>query len=174
MQRFQASVFRVSKLGGQLSAVILVGMVVHIIFEIILRSFFDTSTFVLDEYVGYGVAAMTYLSLAYAFEEGSLIRVNILLIRLHGWPRRIVEYFCIVATLGITVFIAAFFWRSVKRNWDRGAVSESMAETPLWIPEALVFIGVVLFAIQLFAYFVRLLGGEQPMGVDRSVDLGGR
>lgn len=174
MQRFQASVFRLSKLAGQAAAVILVGMVIHIIFEIILRSFFHTSTFVLDEYVGYGIAAMTYLSLAYAFEEGSLIRVNLLLIRLHGRARRIVEYFCIVATLGITVFIAAFFWRSVKRNWDRGAVSESMAETPLWIPEALVLIGVVLFAIQLFAYLIRLLGGEEPMGADRSVDLGGR
>ena len=49
-----------------------------------------------------------------------------------------------------------------------------MVETPLWIPEALVFVGLVLFAIQLLAYFVRLLGGEQPMGVDRPVDLGRR
>ncbi len=174
MQRLQAVIFRISKFAGQISAVILVAMVAHVILEIILRSFFHTSTFVLDEYVGYGIAAMTYLSLAYAFEEGSLIRVNLVLIRLRGRLRRIVEYFCIVATLGITIFIAAFFWRSVKRNWDRGAVSESMVETPLWIPEALVFVGLVLFAIQLLAYFVRLLGGEQPMGVDRSADPGRR
>ena len=49
-----------------------------------------------------------------------------------------------------------------------------MAETPLWIPEALVFVGLGLFAVQLLAYLLRLLGGEQPMGVDRSVDLGTR
>lgn len=174
MRLFQAAVFAVSKFAGRVSAAILVAMVAHVILEIALRGFFHTSTFVLDEYVGYGVAAMTYLSLAYAFEEGSLIRVNLVLVRLRGRLRRIVEYFCVVATLGVTVFVAAFFWRSVKRNWDRGAVSESMAETPLWIPEALVFVGLALFAVQLLAYLLRLLGGEQPMGANPSVDLGAR
>lgn len=164
----------VSRLGGRVSAAILVAMVAHIILEIVLRGFFRTSTFVLDEYVGYGVAAMTFLSLAYAFEEGSLIRVNLVLVRLRGRLRRIVECFCVVATLGVTVFVATFFWRSVKRNWDRGAVSESMAETPLWIPEALVFAGLALFAVQLLAYLLRLLGGGQPVGVDRAADPGAR
>ena len=174
MRRFQAAVSAVSRFAGRVSAAILVAMVAHIVLEIVLRGFFHTSTFVVDEYVGYGVAAMTFLSLAYAFEEGSLIRVNLLLVRLRGRPRHVVECFCVVATLGVTVFVATFFWRGVKRNWDRGAVSESMAETPLWIPEALVFAGLALFAVQLLAYLLRLLGGERPMDADRSADFGAR
>ncbi len=174
MALFQKIVFRISKLAAQVSAVMLALMVGHILLEIVLRTVFDTSTFVLDEYIGYGVAAITYLSLAYALEEGSLIRVNILLVRLRGWPRRIVEYFCVIGTLAVIGFVAAYFWRSLSRNWVRGAVSESLAETPLWIPETLVFVGMLLFWIQLFAYFVRLLGGEEPPGAARSVDIVGK
>jgi len=150
-----------SHAAGVLSAVLLIGMVLHILLEIVLRSFFSTSTFVLDEFVGYGVAAMTFLSLGYALNEGALIRVNILLTRTAGRSRIALEVFSVVMTLAITVFIAGYFWRSVARNWTRGAVSESIAEVPLWIPEGLVFAGVVLFAVQLAAYLLRLIAGDR-------------
>lgn len=155
------SVNRLSRLAGQFSAVLLIGMVLHILLEIVLRSFFDSSTFVLDEFVGYGVAAMTFLSLGYTLNEGALIRVNILISRLGARPRLGVEIFSVAVTLGLTVFIAAYYWRSVARNWRREAVSESIAEIPLWIPEGLVLLGMVLFAIQLAAYLLRLVAGDR-------------
>lgn len=162
------SVARLSLLAGQLSAVLLVAMVLHILFEIVLRSFFDSSTFVLDEFIGYGVAAMTFLSLGYALNEGALIRVNILLGRTRGRPRLGLELFSVVVTLGLTVFITAYYWRSVARNWKREAVSESIAEIPLWIPEGLVLVGMILFAIQLAAYLLRLtVGDRQIIGEDK-------
>ncbi len=150
-----------SRLAGYASAVILVGMVGHILFEILLRTFFNTSTYVLDEFVGYGVAAMTFLALGYSMQEGALIRVNILLIRTHGAFRRGLELICIFSTLVLGCYVFYYFWRNWKRDWDRGAVSESIAEIPMWIPEGLVVIGMALFIIQLFAYFVRVVtGGE--------------
>jgi len=154
---------RLSWAAGVLSAVLLIGMVLHILYEIVLRSFFDSSTFVLDEFVGYGVAAMTFLSLGYALNEGSLIRVNILLARTRGKPRVGLEIFSVAVTLAMTVFIAGYFWRSVARNWTREAVSESIAEFPLWIPEGLVLAGIVLFAIQLAAYLLRLVAGDRKI-----------
>lgn len=162
------SVERLSWAAGVLSAALLIGMVLHILYEIVLRSFFDSSTFVLDEFVGYGVAAMTFLSLGYALNEGSLIRVNILLARTRGRPRIGLEIFSVAVTLAMTVFIASYFWRSVARNWTREAVSESIAEIPLWIPEGLVLAGMVLFAIQLAAYLLRLVAGDRKIiGEDR-------
>lgn len=157
------SVERLSWAAGVLSAALLIGMVLHILLEIVLRSFFDSSTFVLDEFVGYGVAAMTFLSLGYALNEGALIRVNILLGRVGGRPRIGLEIFSATVTLVLTVFIAGYFWRSVARNWSRGAVSESIAEFPLWIPEGLVLAGMVLFAIQLAAYLLRLVAGDRKI-----------
>lgn len=162
------SVERLSWAAGVLSAALLVGMVLHILTEIVLRSFFASSTHVLDEFVGYGVAAMTFLSLGYALNEGSLIRVNILLSRTRGTPRIGLEIFSAAVTLAMTIFITAYFWRSVARNWNREAVSESIAEIPLWIPEGLVLVGMILFAIQLAAYLLRLIAGDRRIvGTDQ-------
>ena len=145
-----------------LAAIILVMMVALIMVEIVLRSFFDTSTFLTDEYVGYGVAAVTYLSLAHAFEKKALIRIGLLLDLTHGATRKALEYFSLLATLGVTLFLTYYIFRAISRNWNREAVSYHVSETPLWIPETLIFAGLLLFCIQLFSYFLRLLVGENP------------
>ena len=157
MRVFQEVVFRISRGAAIVSAALLVLMVLHILTEIVLRSFFASSTFVLDEFVGYGVAAMTFLSLGYALEDGSLIRVQLLLTRSPPPARRGLEALCAALTLALSLFLIAHFWHSVSRNWSRGAVSQSIAEVPLWIPEGLVLLGLVLFALQLFAHLLRLL-----------------
>lgn len=172
VDRLVRAVERLSHAAGIVSAILLIGMVLHILVEIVLRSFFSTSTFVLDEFVGYGVAAMTFLSLGYALNEGALIRVNILLARTAGRRRIALEIFSASMTLAISVFIAGYFWRSVARNWTRGAVSESIAEVPLWIPEGLVLAGVVLFAIQLAAYLLRLIAGDRKIVGEDTESLG--
>jgi len=157
VRAFQAAVFGVSRAAAVVSAVLLVLMVLHILIEITLRSLFASSTFVLDEFVGYGVAAMTFLSLGYALETGSLIRVQLLLGRSAPRARRALEVLAAGLTLALTLFLIAYFWRSFARNWSRGAVSQSIAEVPLWIPEGLVLLGIALFALQLFAHLLRLL-----------------
>lgn len=157
MRAFQNAVFGISRGAAVVSAALLVLMVLHILLEIVLRSFFASSTFVLDEFVGYGVAAMTFLSLGYALEEGALIRVQLLLTRSSPPARRGLEIVGAALTLAMSLFLIAHFWSSVSRNWSRGAVSQSIAEVPLWIPEGLVLLGLTLFALQLLAHFLRLL-----------------
>jgi TRAP-type C4-dicarboxylate transport system permease small subunit len=157
VRAFQNAVFGVSRGAAVVSAALLVLMVLHILLEIVLRSFFASSTFVLDEFVGYGVAAMTFLSLGYALEEGALIRVQLLLTRSPPPARRGLEIVGAGQTLAVSLFLIAHFWSSVSRNWSRGAVSQSIAEVPLWIPEGLVLLGLTLFALQLLAHLLRLL-----------------
>jgi len=157
VRTFQAAVWRISKGAAVVSAALLVLMVLHILLEITLRSFFATSTFVLDEFVGYGVAAMTFLTLGYALEEGSLIRVQLVLTRSPAPVRRGLEILCASLTLALSLFLIGYFWKSVSRNWSRGAVSQSIAEVPLWLPEGLVLLGILLFALQLFAHLLRLV-----------------
>ena len=161
MRAFQAAVSGISRGAAVVAAALLVLMVLHILLEIVLRSFFASSTFVLDEFVGYGVAAMTFLALGYALEEGALIRVQLLLARSPPPARRGLEVLGAGLTLALSLFLIAYFWKSVSRNWSRGAVSQSIAEVPLWLPEGLVLLGLVLFALQLLAYLLRQL---QPAG----------
>lgn len=149
----------VNRSAAAISGLLLVYILVHILYEIVLRVGFDSSTFVLDEFVGYAVAAMTFLSLGYALDTASLIRVDLVLGRLTPKPRRGMELFCIAVTFAATVFCAWWVGHDVLRNWTRGAVSESVAEVPLWIPVGAVWLGLLLFSLQLVVYFVRVIRG---------------
>lgn len=152
-----------NRIAGGLAAIILVYIFLHIIVEIVLRSFFNSSTFVLDEFVGYAVAAMTFLSLGYALNSGSLIRVDLMVGRLAGRPRRWAELFCLAVSFGISGFCAWWVGRDALRNWTRGSVSESIAEVPLWLPVGAVWLGLVLLMIQLLACFLRVAMGGEPI-----------
>ena len=156
---FERIVGRISRGAGALAALLLVYLFLHIIYEIILRSFFASSTFVLDEFVGYAVAAMTFLALGYALDKGALIRVDLAVGRLSGRPRQIVELVCVALSFVMAGFCAWWVGRDALRHWTRGSVSESIAEVPLWIPVGAVWLGLVLFMLQLLAYFLRVARG---------------
>ncbi len=137
-------------------------MVAHILIEIVLRYFFSSSTFVLDEFVGYAVAATTFLSLGYSLEHGSLIRVSLLIGRAEGPMRRLLEAVCALAGLFVAGLLVWYFWLRVARHWTRGTVSSSIAEVPMWIPEGAILLGLAVFWLQLLAYLLRQITGEAP------------
>ncbi len=167
MIKFQAIVLGLSRCAARLAAVGLVYMVLHILYEIVLRSFFDTSTYVLDEFIGYSVAAITFLTLGFALEEGALIRVNFILTFTKGKVRRAFEVFAVGVTLVMTLYITGYFIFTVKRDFLRGTTSESIAEVLLWIPVGFVVLGLVIFALQLFAYLLRVLAGGEYLSGER-------
>ena len=109
----------------------------------------SSSTYSLDEFVGYAVAAMTFLSLGHAFQRKSLIRVNILTNAIRGKLFQFVEVLCIIFTFSIMAFFARYIWRSLSRNYERGTVSPTLTETPIWIVETVFFIGLCIFLIQM-------------------------
>lgn len=166
MHQFQTAVFGVSRISAALACAILVGIVGLILFEIMLRFFFSTSTFVLQEFVGYGVATCTFLSLGYALEHNALIRVNVLLTRVTPPWRRVLEGLAAVLTMGMVTMLMWFFWLRVARHWSRGSTSNSIAEVPLWIPEGALLVGLGVFWLQLFAYALRQVAGAPPMVAD--------
>ena len=96
---------KLSLCGAWVSAFLLVYMVCHILVEIFFRTVLDSSTYSLDEFVGYAVGAMTFLSLGHTFQRKALIRVNILTNSIKGLTSQIVEVLCIV----FTFFIISFF-----------------------------------------------------------------
>ena len=157
LERFS---YRLAKLAAWLSAGIMVYMVLHVLFEITLRVFFARSTYVLDEFVAYATASITFLCLAYALHDNALIRVGMLLDRFHGKPRLILELFSVATMIGIVAMVTYYFWtKTFWRDLVRGTVSESIAEVPLWIPEIFALIGLGLFGLQLVTMLLRLIVG---------------
>ncbi|MDO5666374.1 MAG: TRAP transporter small permease [Alcaligenaceae bacterium] len=151
-----------SQIGAVLSIAVMFLMTAHIIYEIVLRGLFNSSTYVLDEMVGYGVAAMTFLSLGYAFRHKSLIRVSILATSLKNeLLKKYIELFCVVVGLFASAFIFRYFYLSIVRHLARGSKSETIAEVPLWIPEVFVCLGLAIFIIELIRRFFGLLLNQE-------------
>jgi TRAP-type C4-dicarboxylate transport system permease small subunit len=146
------------KIAAYVSALILVYMVLHILYEISLRVFFARSTYVLDEFVAYATAGITFLCLAYTLREGSMIRVGMLIHKTSGTLRLVLEFFSLTATIAVTIYFFHAFWtKTFWRDVQRGTLSESIAEVPLWIPELFAVVGLGLFLLQLFVILIRLV-----------------
>lgn len=143
-------------LGASAAALIMVAMTLHILLEIVLRSLFNQSTHVLDEFVGYGIAAMTFLSMAQAISKGVMIRVNLVIGKVQS-GKRILELFATATTLVVATGIAWLVGRNIVRNIKRDAVSETVAQVPLWIPEAVVLFGLILLIMTLIVRAIDVL-----------------
>lgn len=134
-----------------ISAGLLTYIVCHISVEIVMRSFFDTSTYSMDEFVGYAIGSMTFLSLASTFKNRKHIRVSIMQSVVSGRLAIAIELVCLAFTFGIVLFIARYIWRTLARDFGRGTVSPTLTETPIWLIDSAVFIGLVLLLSQLLA-----------------------
>ncbi len=156
MKNMADNLTRVAAIGA---CMILVAMVLFILYEIVLRTFFDASTYVLDEFIGYGVATMTFLSLAAALKDNSLIRVNLLLAVLGEAPRRVIEVVSYLIGAALFGFIAAYFLKFAMRDFERGTVSNSVAQVPLWIPQATMLAGILILIIQFLVLAIHIVRG---------------
>ncbi|MBM1172392.1 TRAP transporter small permease [Microvirga arabica] len=145
-----------NKTAAALAAVLLVLMTGHILLEIVLR-FFSRSTYMVDALVSQGVAAITFLAMAWALEHGSMIRVDVLTQRLPRTMKWIAQFFAVISSMLLMYFLAYYEWRTLTRAWTRGTVSEHFLPIPLWIPEAIFFTGLLLLLLQLLVRLLRLL-----------------
>jgi len=92
----------VSRMAAYVAAMVMAGMTLVVLLEIVVRTFFATTTAVAEELVGFGLASLVFLALAHTMDRGALIRVDLLLIRLPDGARRVVELLCIVTSLAAT------------------------------------------------------------------------
>lgn len=148
-------IFRISKATAAIAALALVLMVGFIAVEIVMRFFFSTSTFVQDEFLGYGLSICIVWSLGYTLEHGSMIQVNLLSSRLSGTAQRVLMAIGAAATAVVVLGLTYMFWLRAAKAWTRGSVSATSAEMPIWIPETIIAVGLLLFALQLIAHSAR-------------------
>ncbi|MEW5420959.1 TRAP transporter small permease subunit [Amorphus sp. 3PC139-8] len=149
---------RLSDLSAVLAKILIVFIFAHILVEIAARNLFSTSTFVLDEFVGYSVAAATFLAAGATFKAGEFIRVGFLgeLLNNRDRARAALEAACTLVTLAVVLMLARYFILNAIKHFERGVVSDTIAKTPLWVPEALVCFGLVMFALQLLSHLLQL------------------
>lgn len=160
MSRFYSIAYGISCAGAIVSAIALMFMVAMIALEITLRSVFSTSTFVMDEFVGYAVSICVIWSLGYVLENSRLIRVNLLLPHLNPRVADALTALSAFVTAAAAMALISVFWLRATRAYSRGTVSSSLAQVPTWIPETMMIIGLSIFVLQLVAYGLRHLTGH--------------
>ncbi|UTW00088.1 TRAP transporter small permease [Marinomonas rhizomae] len=147
---------RLNQLSGALAILLIAYLLCHILLEIVLR-FFGTSTYVLDEFVGYAIATITFLGLGYSLERNGLIKVNILSDRLPEKYHWILDTFISLVSFAMFFWVSCYWYINVSRSFKRNITSESIAETPLWIPEGMVLVGLGLLCLTLFVRILVLI-----------------
>lgn len=131
-----------------LAAVCMLATLITILLGIAGRQFgFDIPG--LDAYAGYSVAATLFLALPATLRNGEHIRVTLILNKLTGKARTILEYWCLLAGSGIALYFAWYAVRLVWLSHITHDVSPSADMTPLWIPQLSMALGCFGLALAL-------------------------
>ena len=117
----------------------------------------------LSSYAGYFMAASTFLGLSHALMNGSHIRIETIS-KLLGPKRFYLDLFAFGMGAVIAVWFARYACSMVYTTLILNDVSTDMDATPLWIPQAAMAVGVILFTIAMIDNFLTLLlTGEYRM-----------
>lgn len=155
---------RVGQAGVLLASLLIVYMMVHILLEIVLRTFFSTSTYSMDEFVGYALCGLAFFALSDTFRQGRHIRVNILFGFIGKRTRLVMELLCHVLAFWMMSFLAQYIWRVLVRDYTRGSVSPTIMATPMWIIDAVIFTGLCMLLLQIACGFIGTIlhGVQEP------------
>ena len=138
-----------------LASLLLVVLTLLILTEITLRSFFNTSTMLSDEYSGYLYLALVCFGFGYTFLKDGHIRITVLTSRLSTKASSLVDILAGSVTLAVLFFA---LYRTALLTFDSyqmGVVSEGVSATPIYLAQLSLPLGLVLFIIAVMAFVVQ-------------------
>jgi len=150
---------KLQNFGAYLSSFLIIALTILIIIEIVARSFFNVSTMIADEYSGYFYLASIFLGLGYTFKEDGHIRINILTSKLPKKINRYIDIFAGSITLALIIFILYFSIKMLIESYKYDMVSETVSETPIYLTQLAIPIGLFMFSIAVLAFLIKKIKG---------------
>jgi TRAP-type C4-dicarboxylate transport system permease small subunit len=144
---------RVAWACGVLAAIAVVAILAIVCVETVLRQF-QASLLVTDEIAGYLNAAAIFLGSAWTLREGGFIRVELLYDRVAGRLKQALRWLIVLTA---TAFTAITLWvciRQVIYAFDRDTRAVSIIDTPEWIPQSVMVLGLAVLLLQLLSWIV--------------------
>ena len=154
VQRFEEGLCRAGAFLAALFMALTVGLIV---LEIALRAFVGTSTMITAEYSGYFLVATVSLGLAYTLRHRAHIRITLIYDRLTPRTRNVLDIWAALVGLIICGFAIFYSGQMVLENRALGMTADTVAETPVWIPQIAVPVGLALLFLELVAFLLRRL-----------------
>ena len=147
LEKLARSLFFISRFGVWCGGLMMLAAAVIIGVEVVLRKMFLVSLGGADEMASYALAIGTVWALSFALIERVHIRVDALYMRL---PNRIGAAFDILALVSVLAFTSILTWFAAHvflTSWSFGATANTPIGTPLWIPQGLWVLGLVVFVL---------------------------
>lgn len=116
------------------------------------------------EIAGFCMAASTFFALAHTFKRGSHVRVTLLLARLGGRPRGLLEAVCCIAAAVVVGYAGYHALLLALQSYTFGDISPGLLAIPFWIPQAGMALGLLLLLVALLDEAVSVLLGAPPSG----------
>lgn len=149
-------------LGHRIAQLAIFCMMALITADVVARNVFRKSLLISDEVSGYLLVTMTFFGIAYSLRSGSLLRIEFILFSLPTRLRALVDVLFDIAALFVCVLLLRAMIRFTWITWEREAVAPTLIETPLWIPQLAMPLGmtilVIAFLLELRGSILRLLG----------------
>lgn len=138
-----------------LSALILGGTVILILAEIFLWNVFEATTLVADEYSAYGLAIIVFWGAGITLKQDGHIRITLITSLLPQFYAKVLDFLATAVTTAFATYLVYYLYRMVSATFRYNSTSGTLSNTPLWIPQALLLLGCIAFALQLLARTIR-------------------
>lgn len=149
---------RVSAAGNWISCMALIVVALGVTVNAFSRFLFKQPMMFVDEYAQYLLVAIFYFGVGYTLRAGKHVSVRMLVDRLHGASRAVVQLLVSSASLVIIGMLTWYSWLSFMSTYRAGMVSLTPLETPLSIPFAFVSIGMTIFFLEAAMIVIKTLG----------------
>ena len=132
-----------------LASLALVAMILLIGTEAIVRNVFGASLQITDEVCGYLLVAVTFLSMSVSEAHGAFHRVELIQARLGRAARIRLQMAFDLCALLASALVAWQVSRLAFNAWRAEDVAPTPLQTPLWIPQSVMGIGMMLLCLAL-------------------------
>ena len=115
-----------------------------------------------DDFASWCMAAMAFLGLAHTFKRGDMIRVGLLMEKLHGRKRQAAEIFALSVAVGFVIYLARHAAQMTYDSYRFNDMAQGVVAVPLWIPQLGFSGGLAILAIALIDELVNVISGNRP------------
>lgn len=151
---FVRAVNRLSRLGGMVAALAVMLIMVLICLEVVMRNFFGRSTMISDEMSGYLYAAIVFFGLAQTLRDKAFIRVEAIYERVRGRGALILHWIFVLTSIAYVTVLLGDAVRNLVYQYQGNILSDSLTQTPLYIPHSMMVLGWTMLLLQLLTYVV--------------------
>lgn len=123
--------------------------------EVVCRSFFGVSLYVVEEIGGYLLVAIVFLGMPITLADGTLFRVEYLIESLsHRGQLVLMLFYNLLSLAGVIVLD----WQLIKLvidSFNRAVTAPTILRTPLYLPQMIMVIGMTSVGIVLLLQIIR-------------------